>query len=195
MKVLFIGCHCDDIELGCGGTIFKHKNKWDITCVNLSKSNVSGDLKELRKISINSLKYLGVKKIFHYDLMPSKMQQQDVWEILKNHRADIVFTQYKDEHQDHEILYKASLRAFKEKTSIICYQSSPWSCPFFEANYWEKISKKQLKAKLKAISNYYSVYSDKKYISKKSIKSSAAANGIFIKAKNAECFKIIKIIK
>ena len=195
MKVLFLGCHCDDIELGCGGTIFKHKKKWEITCINLSKCGLNGRIKSLQEISTSSLNKLGVKKIFHYDLLPSKMSHQDVWEILNSHKADVVFTQESDEHQDHQVLYSATQRAFKGRTSIIAYQASPWSCPFFKANYWEEISGEPLRAKLEAIKTYYSVYKNKKYMSKKAIKAHASSNAIFISKKYAECFRIIKIIR
>jgi N-acetylglucosamine malate deacetylase 1 len=47
-KILAIGAHCDDIELGCGGTLARHVTRGDsVTCLILTRSgyrNPKGEL-------------------------------------------------------------------------------------------------------------------------------------------------------
>ena len=45
MKILAIGAHFDDIELGCGGTLLKHKyNGDDIYNLVVTKSDYKSDI-------------------------------------------------------------------------------------------------------------------------------------------------------
>ena len=60
--VLFIGCHPDDIELGCGGLINKLKDEYEIFALNLSKNLDQPEHKNLVNESKKSLKILGVKE-------------------------------------------------------------------------------------------------------------------------------------
>lgn len=192
-KILFIGCHCDDIELGCGATIDKWKNK-QIDCIILSQKTI--DEKSLKKTSTKSLKKLGVKNLFFYDFSPSKFHEktQQIWEKLIKFDTDYgsVFFQESDHHQDHETLYKVTNRMFQGK-NLFTYCASPISCPNFKPNFFVEISKKNLKIKLKSLKNY-KIYKNKPYFDKKLIKSIAKINGSLAMCNLAEGYRIKRII-
>ena len=88
--ILFIGCHPDDIELGCGGLINKLKNEIDIYTLILSKNLDQPKHKNLLTESKKSLKILGVKEknIIFGDFKSREFsyQRQEIidylWEIL-----------------------------------------------------------------------------------------------------------------
>ena len=59
-RVLFLGAHPDDIEIGCGALIHNIVNKTEILCVTLSDNQKNPDLQKVKNEHINSMKVLGV---------------------------------------------------------------------------------------------------------------------------------------
>lgn len=147
-KALFIGCHVDDIELGCGGLLYKRSNEWDCYCATLSRSSYSplgsaGPFYDIWKTQNKSLSILGYKKeIFFFSHRTNffEIERNDVWETLKSLREitqpDLVYINAFDDHQDHQTLYRESLRVF-QSCSLICYPTYG-SIQTFQANYFEK---------------------------------------------------------
>ncbi len=198
MHVLFLGCHCDDIELGCGALISQKAPEWDISCITLS-THVAGIETNLRGMSERALyNVLGVRpsSIWHHSLRATDMasRAQQIWEILnKFDQPDLVFTQEPDEHQDHVTLYEVSRRAFKLGTSLITYRATGRSCPKFSPNLFIETSQEHLRNKQAAIAEYRSVYADKGYMSAASIEAQAVVDGLPIGVPYAEAFRIEKL--
>lgn len=112
LKILCLGAHCDDIEIGAGGTLLKLLNEYEIGEVNwvVFASN------EIRKreaiLSAESfLSNLTNKTItvnsFRDGFLPFQaVEVKEYFEHLKNEFSpDIIFTHYRDDrHQDHRLI-------------------------------------------------------------------------------------------
>jgi LmbE family N-acetylglucosaminyl deacetylase len=129
MKILAIGAHYDDIELGCGGTLHKLIQKGhDVFYLGLSDCFIES----LHTECLNSLNELGIKK-YILSTVPNRTFSQNRQIILdtlirvrEEFMPDVIFTHgSKDFHQDHEIVHKECLRAFKE-TTMLGY-NHPWN--------------------------------------------------------------------
>jgi len=196
MKILFLGCHCDDIELGCGGTVHKLGAN-DISCVVLSvESPIQGRTFMLKSQSINSLRSLGVSDIKHWDFLVNHFHEsrQKIWEILRDLNEklspDIVFTQEDDLHQDHSTLYKETLRNFR-KSSILTYKASARNSPDISFNYYEPLSREDLRAKVTALAEYIDL--DFLYYCKpESLEAVARVTGIPVEEEFAEGFNVVR---
>jgi LmbE family N-acetylglucosaminyl deacetylase len=197
-KVVILGCHCDDIELGCGGTLHKHKNNWDITCFVLSKHGNEKQLKNLYKTSKKSLQLLGMNKIKHFNFPINNFHKhrQDIWETLncinEKLKPDLVITQNPDEHQDHATLFNETIRNFR-KSSIVTYNSSIRNCMNFSHCIFETIKQKDVDAKIKSL-KLYKMYKDKIYFHPKNIESMLRVQGIYIEEEFSEIFYSVKTI-
>lgn len=195
MNVLFLGCHCDDIELGCGGTISKFRHKWNIHCHVLSDKDLVG--RDLKSTCCKSLKKIGVKNVSFSSFKPSHFHEkrQEIWSTLNSLDEEIkpeaVFSNENDEHQDHKILYEETLRNFR-KSSIIQYTISR-SSNSFNPNIFIELSKKDVKSKCSAVLEYRKLY-NKNYLSKKSVVSQLIFFGIHQEMKYCESFNAKKII-
>ena len=200
-RVLFLGCHADDIELGCGGTIHKNKGVWDISCVTLSKSSFSplgenGEHPDIWMCQKEALSVLGVdgtwlnhRTNFFY-LERNEIYLSLVW-ARESIRPDIVFTQMADDHQDHEVLAKETMRVFQSH-SVIQYHI-PRSQRAFCSNYYQVLSEDDFKAKTKAL-DCYPMYKEKKYFCHDFIKAQMLSAGCYIGADLAECFLSVQLI-
>ena len=76
MKVLAVGCHPDDLEIACGGTLRKYADEGaDVYMCHVANGNMGhveiqpGPLREIRtKEAEESGKILGAKKVFNLDV-------------------------------------------------------------------------------------------------------------------------------
>lgn len=195
MRVLFLGAHCDDIELGCGGLINQRHKSWDITCMTFSQIVVN-ELIPLREYSIAALSALGVDptQLVYRQLLPSSFPHYAdfIWKELQWIKPDLVFTQEPDDHQDHTTLFNTTMRAFPPGTSIVTYRATSRSCPAFPANLYAPLSQAELANKVQAIEKYQPVYSHKPYLRPEAIKAQAVVDGLVIGCDAAEAFHIVR---
>jgi len=126
MKILAIGAHYDDIEIGCGGTLFKHNlADHDIyLAITSSDEFRTGPIEDRRIEQLRSAITLGVKR----ENLLSFSYRDDLHNIigdLDKLNADIIFAQHEfDTHQDHRrasIIAQAAGR--KRQTTTLFYDS------------------------------------------------------------------------
>jgi N-acetylglucosamine malate deacetylase 1 len=197
--LLFIGCHPDDVEYGCGGLISKLKNKVPICVLTLSKNQKNPKNKNLVKENLQSLQTLGVKnkKIILGDFTTREFsyQRQEIcdflWKIGEKINPTCVFIPPYDLHQDHQVGHDESLRVFRDKT-IIAYDI-PRSEKSSKSVIFVELSKKNLDDKLKALSKY-KTYKNKNYFQKDVIVSECKANGVKVELSLCEIFNPISIV-
>jgi len=197
--VLFIGCHPDDIELGCGGLINKLKNEYEIYALNLSKNLDQLEHKNLVNESKKSLKILGVKEknIIFGDFKSREFsyQRQEIidylWQIKKKINPTCIFITPFDLHQDHQVCNMESKRVFREK-SILEYDLVRSSLDRNHSIFVE-LTKKDLDFKIKALEQY-KTHSKRNYFKKQAITSIAQSGGIKQELNFCEIFKPVSII-
>jgi len=197
-KILFIGCHPDDIELGCGGLIQKLPND-KIFAVILSKNNNKPEQKNLMNESTKSLKILGfkTKNIIFKDFKTREFSysRQEIcdylWTIKKKIKPTCVFTTPNDLHQDHRVCNIETQRVFRDK-SIFEYDLAR-STIYEKSIMFVTLEKKEMMMKVKALEQF-KTYKNKNYFDKDLILSQARNAGIKQNIKFAEVFRPLTII-
>jgi len=199
-KVLFVGAHVDDIELGCGGTLHKHQD-WDCHCLTISKHSFSplgkdGPNPDIWKSQVAALKHLGDPPLELYSHRTNFLEEERnaVYQTLKNaaekFAPDWVFVNHPDDHQDHGTVYREAVRAFYD-SSLICYPISS-STQNFEANYYEVLPDDSVEAKIASLREY-GMYKDKPYF--KNAREHLIAAGTYLRQGPTEVFRIVKLIE
>tara|TARA_B110000263_G_C15112532_1_gene420493 strand:- start:1 stop:624 length:624 start_codon:yes stop_codon:yes gene_type:complete len=197
-KILFIGCHPDDIELGCGGLIQKLPND-KIFAVILSKNNNKPEQKNLMNESTKSLKILGfkTKNIIFKDFKTREFSysRQEIcdylWTIKKKIKPTCVFTTPNDLHQDHRVCNIETQRVFRDN-SIFEYDIAR-STIYEKSIMFVTLGKKEIMMKVKALEQF-KTYKNKNYFDKDLILSQARNAGIKQNIKFAEVFRPLTII-
>ena len=120
LKVLCLGCHSDDIEIGCGGTILRlaeqyphcefHWVVFSATGVREAEAQCAAEL-----FAGPRLRGPRLEK-FRDSFMPFVGDQvKAVFEELKRVSPDVVFTHNrKDAHQDHRLIAELSWNTFRD---------------------------------------------------------------------------------
>lgn len=123
LNVLCIGCHSDDIEIGCGGTILRLSEQYPGSRFQWVVMSAIGEREaEARQgattfVSPKFLQPAPLLKHFRDGFMP--FQGADIkatFEELKSSSSpDIVFTHFrKDAHQDHRLISELSWNTFRD---------------------------------------------------------------------------------
>jgi N-acetylglucosamine malate deacetylase 1 len=199
-KVVFIGAHPDDIELGCGAFISNILGSTDVMCVTLSDNQKNPSLKNLAEEHYASMDILGVPrqnvilKDFETRKFPHARQEilEFLFQLNREYKPDIVFTHTRsDIHQDHTTATEETLRAFRGTTVLgfDCLRSSYGFFPHFLA----EVTEHDVDCKIAALAAY-KTYADKYYFSADILRSTLVRHGALAERPFAEGFDILRIV-
>ncbi len=199
-KVLFIGAHPDDIELGAGALIHHILPICDVTCVTLSDNQKNPLLKNVLSEHYKSMEILGVPrenvivKKFETRLMPEHRQEilEYFLELRKEIQPDIIFTHTeKDIHQDHNAMTREALRAYRGIT-VLGFDVVRSSHGFFPS-FFVEVTEEDVNKKLEALMQY-KTYQDKYYFESELLRATMVRHGALAEKPFAEGFDILRIV-
>lgn len=199
-RILFLGAHPDDIELGCGALIHKIVNKTDVLCVTLSDNKKNPLLQNVKDEHHRSMEVLGVPAervvVGTFETRRFPQARQEILEYLIGHnrefRPDIVFVHTRaDIHQDHNTLTEEALRAFRGVT-VLGFDVLRSSYGFFPS-FLVEVSEEDVQAKLNALA-CYETYQGKYYFDPEITRATLIRNGAIAERKYAEGFDILRIV-
>lgn len=128
-RVLAIGAHPDDIEIGCGGTLLDHRRRGDaVTVLTLSRGAVGGD-QDVRILESSATAVSIGAQLFMADLPdtcvdPGIETIRMIEQVVKLVDPTIVYVHSKnDNHQDHRAVHIASMSATRGVPQLFAYQS------------------------------------------------------------------------
>ena len=204
-KILVLGPHTDDGEIGVGATISRlcregkevHYVAFSI-CEESIPKEFPNDITS--KEIINAGDKLGIPqnniKTLRYKVRKFPENRQSILEDmirLKNKiKPDLVLLPSSfDIHQDHKTIYEEGLRAFK-KTNILGYEL-PWNNLDISNRCFIEVQEEDLKNKINSILEYKS-QSFRNYINEEYIRSLMVIRGKQIDFSLAESFEVIRLI-
>ena len=155
MRVLAIGAHFDDVELGCGGTVAKHTRDGDEVVIYVAtKSGFADSDQKVIRTDEEALaegreaaKVLGVETVIHGDFKTNQLEfsqlfVENLLRAIESHRPEIIYTHWDgDVHYDHQAVGRATLTAGRHVPRILMYRSNYYDSPRpFLGNYYVDIS-------------------------------------------------------
>jgi LmbE family N-acetylglucosaminyl deacetylase len=199
-RVLFLGAHPDDIELGCGALLHNIVKKTDVLCVTLSDNQKNPDLKSVRDEHYQAMEILGVPKEnvvlgpFTTRVFPDA--RQDVLEyflkLRMDFKPDLIFVHSKqDVHQDHNTMTEEALRAYRGIT-VLGFDVVRSSYGFFP-HFLVEVTEQDVNKKIEALSKY-ETYSDRYYFNSNLTRSIMVRHGALAERPFAEGFDISRIV-
>lgn len=199
-RVLFLGAHPDDIELGCGALLHHIVRHTDVLCVTLSDNQKNPELQNVVDEHFESMAVLGVSKeqiilesfttrLFH------ESRQEILEYFLKLRREfgpDLIFVHSKqDVHQDHLTMTDEALRAFRGIT-VLGFDVVRSSYGFFP-HFLVEVTEEDVNKKIEALSKYVT-YRDRYYFNSELTRSIMLRHGALAERHFAEGFDILRIV-
>lgn len=203
-RILVLGPHTDDGELGCGGLITKRiEAGHEITYAVFSSCRQSVpagfDPDVLKHEVVNATRALGMEPasqliLFDYDVRRFPQYRQEILEDMVKLRQrlqpDLVLCpSINDVHQDHATICREAIRCFK-KTSILCYEE-PWNTITFSTHAFERLEPHHVDTKIAALKCYQS-QQHRNYITDEAIRSLALTRGMQLDGGYAEAFEVVR---
>lgn len=199
-RLLFLGAHPDDIELGCGALLAHIAGQVELRCVTLSDNQKNPELVNLVEEHYNAMQILGVTedqvvlKGFETRNFPRDRQGilEFLYELNSDFQPDVVFTHTQaDIHQDHGVVTIEALRAFRGVT-VLGFDVLRSSYGFFP-HFLVEVSAQDVAKKIEALSAY-TTYASRYYFDPEVIRSTSVRHGALAEKPFAEGFDTLRIV-
>jgi len=161
-RVLCLGAHSDDIEIGAGGTLLKLAAQvpdLDICWVVFSAPEAR--VEEARHSAVDFLAGLARKEIkigsFRESYFPSEWASIKDWfeQIRADIEPDVVFTHYRDDrHQDHRVLSDLAWNTFRNHL-ILEYEIPKYDGDLGHPNVFMPLSEKVCARKIELLLKHF----------------------------------------
>lgn len=201
--ILCLGAHCDDLEIGCGGTVLKladSRNPPEFTWVVFS-SDATREPEAMRSATIflrgASRSRIVVKK-FRDGFFPYEGGLvKEAFEELKAVVApDLVFTHYREDlHQDHRLISELTWNTFRDHL-ILEYEIPKYDGDLGVPNVFVPLDGSLCRRKIETIITSFSSQADKLWFSEDLFRSLLRLRGMECNAPQnyAEAFYCRKLL-
>ncbi len=195
--IVAIGAHPDDIELGCGGTLYKSALRGKrVIAVFLTRGEKSGDANVRTNESTEALHVLGVNDVHFLNFpdteIPGSFEAIDSLEKFEvKYKPDMVLTHtINDTHQDHRQVGWLTMSAFRNAAKILAYETPRVQPGLFSPVYFVDITG-AVDKKWEALRCHAS-QKKKRYLAYESTVNLASFRGNQAGVKEAEAFEVVK---
>ncbi|MGB3762347.1 MAG: PIG-L family deacetylase, partial [Ornithinimicrobium sp.] len=195
-RVLAVGAHPDDVEIGAGATLFQHARAGDqLTILTTSAGRRGGDADLRREEAYEAAARIGATLVLG-DLedtaIPDRGPTIDLVEgVCADVRPDTIYVHSAhDVHQDHRAVHAATLVAARGVQRVLCYQS-PSATIDFRPTMFVPVDT-GLDGKLSAIAAFQTQTSIRDYLDPDMLTSTARYWGRFARTPYAEPFEVLR---
>lgn len=201
-RILALGAHCDDIELGCGGLLQRLAQECPHATLRAVFFSGSAERAAESQTCMHALfpaermhlEFLTFQDA-HFPLAWGEIKQK-VHELARAYQPDLVLTHRRgDAHQDHRILQELSWNAFRAAT-IWEYEIPKYEDDQGPTGLYVPLSKEELERKIEAILCCHVSQLGKPWLDAETIRGLARLRGMHAQAPSgyAEAFFAAKTI-
>ena len=202
-KILCLGAHADDIEIGCGGTILKIIEQypkaqfyWVVfsaegqraneakTSAETFLSNITSRIINVQAFQDSYFPFIGATIKDHFTILKNKFD------------PDIIFTHLtKDAHQDHRLIGELTWNAFRNHM-ILEYEIAKYDADLGRPNLYVHLSENLVQKKISNICEVFKSQFDKEWFGEESFRSLMRIRGLESNSssKYSEAFVCRKVV-
>ena len=202
LNLLALGAHCDDIEIGCGGTLLRLIADDRIAHIHWV---VFTSIEERRKEAIacaeHFLRNVPSKEITVLNFRDTVLadNKEDVKRFLNDAKAkrqpDLIFTHHRNDlHQDHKLLSEVTWNVFRNHF-ILKYEIPKYDGDLGHPNFFVTLEKSFVQRKIDALLEYYVTQREKHWFDEETFLSLLRVRGLekASPTRYAEAFHVKKV--
>jgi LmbE family N-acetylglucosaminyl deacetylase len=202
-RILFIGAHADDIEIGCGGAVQSLLARWPevhVSWVVLSANNQR--TREAENSASELLQHATSREIhvahFRESFFPYQGAEiKDYFNtVIRDQEPDIVFTHFGgDRHQDHRLVWELTWNTFRNH--LVCeYEIVKFEGDLASPNLFVPLTSEQVALKCDHIWQHFVSQRGKPWFSDDTFRAIARIRGVECNAEDgfAEAFHCRKLV-
>lgn len=184
-RLLALGAHCDDIEIGCGGSMLRlAAESPDLEVLWVVFASTEGRAAEARAAAADFLAGFARSRLVVHDFRDGYLpfigaEVKDAFEALKREYVpDIVFTHHRDDrHQDHRLISDLTWNTWRNHL-ILEYEIPKYDGDLGSPNVYSPLSAAQVERKTELILKHFRSQSDKHWLTGDFIRSIARIRGM-----------------
>ena len=183
-RILCLGAHSDDIEIGCGGTLLRLIGEYPglrIDWVVLSsderreaeaRASAEAFLAEVEQKQI-------VVERFRDGFFPASLAEiKPYFERLKDARPDLIFTHYRhDLHQDHRVVCELTWNTFRDHL-VVEYEIPKYDGELVSPNLFVALNGEILDRKIELLHRCFASQRDKQWFDAETFRGLARLRGL-----------------
>jgi LmbE family N-acetylglucosaminyl deacetylase len=198
-RILAIGAHPDDLEIACGATLAKMRDAGhQIRGIVLTGGECGGDVSVRPAEAKRGAQFLGLADIAVHNFHDTRLAEQSneilavIEQAVREFKPDIIFTHSShDQHQDHQATFEATLRAARNHSTILCYES-PSATRAFNPTFFVDIND-YVDIKIESVKEHWDQHS-KPYMTAERVRGIAVFRGGQAKTRYAEGFETVRTL-
>jgi LmbE family N-acetylglucosaminyl deacetylase/CheY-like chemotaxis protein len=197
-RVLAIGAHPDDVEIGVGGILLRMKAEGhDVSVLTVSGGEAGGEVGARGKESERAAELMGAR-LFHTSLADTQIDVSDggitigtIKEVIDEVGATTIYTHtHEDVHQDHRNVHRATLVAARGVPRVFCYQA-PSTTVDFKPTRFIAIDD-YVEKKLEVIAAYATQTAIRGYLEEDLLRATARYWSRFTRARYVEPLEVVR---
>lgn len=202
-RILALGAHCDDIEIGCGGTMLRlAAERPDLEVLWVVFGSTPDRATEARASAEEFLAGFTRSRLVVHEFRDGYLpwigaEVKDAFEALKGEYApDLVFThQREDRHQDHRLISDLTWNTWRSHL-VLEYEIPKYDGDFGSPNVFSPLTSELLHRKSTLILKHFSSQSDKHWLTGDLLQAVARVRGMECVAPEglAEAFFARKVV-
>jgi LmbE family N-acetylglucosaminyl deacetylase len=203
LKILALGAHCDDIEIGCGGTLLKLMAQYPIQqlvwVVFASNETRKQEAVNSAKQFLQGLDHCDIQVLSYRDafLSFSALEIKEYFESIKKQiDPDVVFTHYRDDrHQDHRLISDLTWNTFRNHC-ILEYEIPKYDGDLGIPQFFSHLSPEHAEKKVDILLNAFESQKNKHWFDRETFLALMRIRGLesAAESKYAEAFHARKIL-
>lgn len=184
-RILCLGAHSDDIEIGCGGTILKFIETFPGLSINWVVFGASGARQEEALASANTFLEGAAKKNvaingFRDGFFPyiGAEIKESFEQLKKKVSPDVILTHYRhDLHQDHRLISDLTWNTFRNHL-ILEYEIPKYDGDLGSPNIFVQLDKSTCQRKITYLMKHFATQSNKQWFTEDTFLSILRLRGI-----------------
>jgi len=202
LRVLCLGAHSDDIEIGCGGTVLKLLEQHPDAKVGWTVFAAASEIRagEARAGAKYFLEAAAAREThvhtFRDGFFPDEWAAiKEVFETeLKPFEPDVVFTHYRDDrHQDHRVISNLTWNTFRDHL-ILEYEVPKYDGDLGHPHFFVPLERAACEQKIDGLLNIFTSQAGRSWFSDETFWSHLRLRGIEANAQYAEAFHARKMV-
>lgn len=184
-NILCLGAHCDDIEIGCGGTLLRVQEEhpqvkfhWVIFSSNEQrKAEAEACSREfIKNNSSLDLTVLTCRESYFPFIAVEIKERFD--QLKQQFSPDLIFTHYhQDAHQDHRLISELTWNTYRNHL-ILEYMIPKYEGEPGYPNFFVTLSSEMVERKVNSVFNNYSSQQEKHWFTKETFLATMRLRGI-----------------
>jgi LmbE family N-acetylglucosaminyl deacetylase len=200
-RVLCLGAHCDDIEIGCGGTLLRLRQanpeleiRFVIFCSDDLRGSEARDCIR-RLLGADPGERLRLHRFRDGFLPHAGAALKEEFEALKRDPApDLIFTHWgRDLHQDHRVVSELTWNTFRDHL-VLEYEIPKYDGDLGAPNTFVPLSEEEVKRKVDALLEAYASQRTHRWFDAECFRGLMRLRGVECQQRWAEAFHARKLV-